>query len=509
MRWDRLTYVVGSLAVVALLWPYIGHLLPLWQWIALGAGGSAALVLYWRHVMRRGGDVVSWLSWHHQMFGDGLVERLARVPEKDRAEQMRRLQAALKVARTSLFDEKSLTYCPIPVGDLPLQLRIALIPDFLGFNRKGREYILSLERSYWAEDNRCTVWYYDAVGMAPDLHAFHEKRDALRAIAGFSMAYSHAQRSGAIALFPYASNYGCPYDDELGREITEPHEITRPGLGEPLLLGPEPQVDLPEKLYLELEPGRHLMKGQLYFGEDMTEPGGLWVEISRLTHVLVMGISGMGKSVLLNQVLQGVAYNEELFERVYLVDLKGGVELNEYSDLGEKFRVVYEYEKLLPLVRELVGLVKSRLDWMRENRTKKHPGGYILFVVDEFAQIQLAQARTKEEKQDKDELLAGLNVLSMLGRAAGLVIWTQLQKATTDAMDSSFRTNLQSSICFRVQNKTIAASMFGSTDELKQDPTRLRRGQFIFYDDRAGETYYLQARMMKEKGSIGTDDVAA
>ena len=63
----------------------------------------------------------------------------------------------------------------------------------------------------------------------------------------------------------------------------------------------------------------------------------------------------------------------------------------------------------------------------------------------------------------------------MLGRAVGIVIIAAIQKATTDVMDSSFRTNLQAQVCFRVANRLMAASMFGSTEDLKLDPIALRR----------------------------------
>jgi hypothetical protein len=65
-------------------------------------------------------------------------------------------------------------------------------------------------------------------------------------------------------------------------------------------------------------------------------------------------------------------------------------------------------------------------------------------------------------------------------------------------MDSSFRNNLQGQVCFRVPNRLAAASMFGSTEDLKLDPTELRRGQFIFYDPIAGETRYLQAHVARQ-----------
>jgi hypothetical protein len=102
--------------------------------------------------------------------------------------------------------------------------------------------------------------------------------------------------------------------------------------------------------------------------------------------------------VFLNQVLQGIKHNPEYFETVYLVDLKGGVELVEYEDVSNQFKVKFRYEELHELVQELVDTMNQRLDWMRENRVKKWTGKRILFMVDEFAQIALQSPETKEEK---------------------------------------------------------------------------------------------------------------
>jgi hypothetical protein len=86
----------------------------------------------------------------------------------------------------------------------------------------------------------------------------------------------------------------------------------------------------------------------------------------------------------------------------------------------------------------------------------------------------------------------------MLGRAAGVLIWAQLQKGTSDVMDSSFRANLASQVCFKVGNKLTAAGMFGSTDELAVDPVKLPKGRFILFDASKGETYYLQSRVVQQ-----------
>ena len=192
------------------------------------------------------------------------------------------------------------------------------------------------------------------------------------------------------------------------------------------------------------------------------------------------------------------SHNIDRYEKVYLVDLKGGVELIEYLDYGDKFEVRYRYEELPELVASLCRLMEERLDQMREARVKKWTGARILFVVDEYAQIALQSPDGKEAKAVHARLLSDLNRLSMLGRAVGVLLWIQLQKSTVDVIESSFRNNLQAQVCFRVQSRLNAAGLFGEAKDLEIDPVRLRRGQCIYYDDATGETVYLQAHMRTE-----------
>ena len=80
-----------------------------------------------------------------------------------------------------------------------------------------------------------------------------------------------------------------------------------------------------------------------------------------------------------------------------------------------------------------------------------------------------------------------------MGRGVGIRLIAQLQKATTDVMDSSFKENLQSRICFRVSTNLSVANVFASSKELPADALMLKKGQFIFYDDSKAQTVVLQS----------------
>lgn len=248
----------------------------------------------------------------------------------------------------------------------------------------------------------------------------------------------------------------------------------------------------------------YLRKDQIFYGYNVRTGDPYYNALETLPHHLVVGQSGSGKSVFLKQTLASIAHNIEAFEKVYLVDLKGGVELAPYASLHDKFQLVDDYEALPAITAEIYKILRQRLSEMREQGDTLYQGKHILVIVDEFAQITQFEPITADEKQSHKQLLSNLNRISQIGRAAKVTIWAQLQKATIDNISATLRNNLQSKICFRVHSNSDAATVFGNTEDLPGISSvggfqKLAKGRFIFSDDVSGETVYLQATMMDDE----------
>lgn len=277
-----------------------------------------------------------------------------------------------------------------------------------------------------------------------------------------------------------------------GKVIIEPMGSRLPGC---VRIRPLPR--LPVKIPLT-QPA----PGEVTFGTDLMTGKVVSLKAASIPHLLIMGTSGFGKSVFLHQLVAQLLYAPaEEVERITLVDLKGGVEFVKYASGDGRVCTVWKFDEVVEVVDELVAVMEARQLEMLEKRWRTYKGRRIFFVVDEFAQIQLYPVEGKDGKAAHAKLLGNLNRLSMLGRSAGIVIVAAIQKATTDVMDSSFRTNLQGQVCFRVPNRLAAASMFGTVDDLRFDPVALPRGQYIFYDPTVGETRYLQAHVTPDEMS--------
>ena len=516
--------LVGALcALIWYVWEFYSEFVIL---AALGSSAVFVLLVVWKLYRRYGrllfGGVPYAMSgeniieYAHKYFGEGCLTFSAAMAyytdEPKRREYAANMEAHMETIRDALFNPANPAYAPVDIGRLPRAVKFALLPDLLGFYGKGWRFKVSIGHSgKVSADRNESCWYYRAIGSAPKLDDWHRRRTDINGLMEEPMRVSLSSEGTGVWVFQMGSSWSSPYDDELrddGWDLDEepdgwPNLKEKARVAENLFSTPPANefIAPPELLPFVSQPadqGGHLWKGHIFLGTNIRDGKPYWKAIEGFQHHLIVGMSGYGKSVFLNQLLQGVRYNIDSYEAVYLVDLKGGVELIEYADYGEKFHVRYRYEDLPELVQSLCDMMDERLNVMREQRVKTWPGKRILFVVDEYAQIALQMPENKDVKAAHLKLLANLNRLSMLGRAVGVLLWIQLQKSTTDVIDSSFRNNLQAQICFRVQSRLNAAGLFGEAKDLEIDPVRLRRGQCIYYDDATGETVYLQAHMRTE-----------
>ncbi len=246
-----------------------------------------------------------------------------------------------------------------------------------------------------------------------------------------------------------------------------------------------------------------LQKDRIFYGFNVRTGERYYTTLEVMPHTLVVGKSGSGKSVFLNQIMASLIYNIDHFEKIYLIDLKGGVELSKYNDLHSKIHLVDHYDDLLGIFQQIFTQLEDRLKQMKQKGITLFDGPHLCIICDEFAQIAQYPAITKEEKEKKLQLQSYLNRISMLGRAAKVNLFLQLQKATVDSISSSLRNNLATKICFKVHSNSDAATVFGNTDDLPAIASlggfkNLQKGRYIFSDDINGENFYMQSTLLDD-----------
>lgn len=234
-------------------------------------------------------------------------------------------------------------------------------------------------------------------------------------------------------------------------------------------------------------------QNMLVMGTRVRDGFDFIIPLRNLQHTLVAGVNGSGKSVMLHCLLWQL---ERLpgVEKLFLVDLKGGVEFIDYVDCP-KAEIISEYSDVVALIDRVMIVLEERQRVMLEKRWKNWRLGRIFVVIDEYAELQstIDTARSKEQKAIAERLSANLEAIARRARALGVVLVCSLQKPTLDAMSSAVRANLNLRLCFRMTNSMASSVLDGI--ETRVRPSDMPPGRFYYYDSSRGEIKHLQAQI--------------
>jgi S-DNA-T family DNA segregation ATPase FtsK/SpoIIIE len=191
----------------------------------------------------------------------------------------------------------------------------------------------------------------------------------------------------------------------------------------------------------------------------LTVPMGLDVSgkpvfgnLGKMPHILVAGTTGSGKSILLNAWLCNFLFRttpEDL--RLILVDPKR-VEFTSYNGIPHLLtEVIVEPEKIISALKWTVGEMNSRYKQFAavgarnlesyNNREDVEKMPYIIFIVDELADLMMASAREAEEY---------ITRIAQMARATGIHLILATQRPSVNVITGLMKANIPSRIAFNV-----------------------------------------------------------
>ena len=222
--------------------------------------------------------------------------------------------------------------------------------------------------------------------------------------------------------------------------------------------------------------------------------------MQKLTHLLVAGATGSGKSVCLNSIILSIVYKASPEDvKIVLIDPKR-VEFSNYEALPHLImpEIVCDSQKAADTLAWAVDEMDKRFEMLREARVKnideynttqdvldgkvkKMP--FIVIIVDELADLMMTAKKDVEEKICR---------LAQKARAAGIHLILATQRPSVDVITGLIKANFPSRISFAltsaVDSSTIldrvgAEKLLGKGDMLyfpngAKDPLRVQ-GCFI------------------------------
>ncbi len=194
-------------------------------------------------------------------------------------------------------------------------------------------------------------------------------------------------------------------------------------------------------------------------GKDITGQT-ICCNLQKLTHLLVAGSTGSGKSVCLNSIILSIIYKASPEDvKIVLIDPKR-VEFTNYEALPHLIMpdIVCDTQKAINTLTwavnemerrfEILGVARVKnIDEFNQTpdvlsgKTRKMP--FIVIIVDELADLMMTGKKEVEEKVCR---------LAQKARAAGIHLILATQRPSTDVITGLIKSNFPSRISFAVTN---------------------------------------------------------
>lgn len=174
--------------------------------------------------------------------------------------------------------------------------------------------------------------------------------------------------------------------------------------------------------------------------------------LDELTHLLVSGTTGSGKSVALNSIITSLISNNYSSQlALILIDPKQ-VEFNVYeNDKHLMFDPITTVEQSKNVLTYLVKIMEERYSAMKKQGIEKWQGQKIVVVIDELADLVL---------QD-EEIKPLLIRLLQKARASGIHIICGTQTPRAKILDGTLLANIPSRLCLTCSNQRESILILG------------------------------------------------
>lgn len=196
-------------------------------------------------------------------------------------------------------------------------------------------------------------------------------------------------------------------------------------------------------------------KNLIPLGTDLDGNVVYW-DLKKNPHALIVGQTGCGKSNLLNVVVNHI-YNNYKGAKLYLTDLKGGIEFSVYENTHN----VVAYSESLSTAQDVIEKVNeeynSRLQTMKEAGYREYskfindkPNSSMkraFFIIDEFGGL------LRLNKKDDFDAIETLIDLSKRIRAVGMHLLLATQRPTTDNIPSDLKANIGCVVGMKTRDK--------------------------------------------------------
>ena len=218
------------------------------------------------------------------------------------------------------------------------------------------------------------------------------------------------------------------------------------------------------------------------------------LDINSLKHSIIIGESGSGKSVFVQNILLSIFKNIDKYENIFLIDFKL-VEMMRYTNTNKKIKVVSNIHDFVNLIEELNTIMFNRYRFMEKMGLTTYSGKSILIFIDEFRTIE----NNNLDKKTKEKMINNLINLLQKSRRSKIFFIFSGQKRDTQNINSSILSNIMTKICLKTSNLDNLLKVRGTQEELEElelshsEIRDFNRGRMFYKDGDSGEKFLIQS----------------
>jgi ABC-type dipeptide/oligopeptide/nickel transport system ATPase component len=243
--------------------------------------------------------------------------------------------------------------------------------------------------------------------------------------------------------------------------------------------------------YIEFNENNY-KKGNFFLGKTEKDKDVIF-DIDGIKHTILIGESGSGKSVNVQNMLLSIFKNLDRYEKIFLVDFKL-VEMVRYKNTNKKIEVVSKMEDFFELTETLLNLMLERYSIMEKLKLPNFFGKNMLVFIDEFRTIK----NNDLTKEQNEKMIKNLNKLLQQSRRRKIFIIFRGQKRDTENISSSVLSNIMTRITMKTTSNDNLVKIRGTQEELEEyelshsEIRNFNRGRMFFKDGETGEKFLVQ-----------------
>lgn len=190
-------------------------------------------------------------------------------------------------------------------------------------------------------------------------------------------------------------------------------------------------------------------------------------DFERIPHLVLGGATRYGKSNFINAMLTSLIRSNPDHVKLFLVDLKGGVELCDYENAKQTQSIAYEPEEALATLQlaydEMRAMQKRVRALGKKNVQEAGIKERYFIVIDEVGELNPAEAIGKADKALKSECQTLMSQIARLGAGLGFRQILATQYPTGDVIPRQCKQNSDAKLSFRVQSATASRVVLDET----------------------------------------------